>query len=172
MKTAMKPAMKTSNKLFFAVLMSAIVGITLPAYADVTKVSLKKGTVSNQKNLSKSKCRTSKIKGRNRRVSRKSADCSPTPRKFSNPKIGGLRIDACVRGAGWSKSDARRCDSRRLKKIANEFCKSKGFNKSSKRSKVSHKGRHAVLTYKKDKPNHSFWKRTKGRSLVKNIVCK
>ena len=169
----MKTTMKTINKLFFAVLVSAIVGITLPAYADVTKVSLKQGAVnSNQKNINKVKCRISKVKGRNRRVSRKLVGCSTAPRKFSNPKIGGLRIDACVRGVGWSKSDANRCDLRRLKRVADEFCKSKGFNKSSQHTKVSHKGRHAVLTYKKNKPNNSFWKRTKGRSLVKNIVCK
>lgn len=174
----------TICKKVVAVFVTALLGFSFPAYADVINTSFKHGSATkSKKNLKTQNCRT---KGRNRvsgkalkanlkASTRGSTKCTVSSKKiasFKNPKIGGLRIDACVRGVGWSKSDSKRCDSRRVKKIANEFCKSKGFDGSHTHKKVSHTGRHAVLTYKKNNPKHSFWKKQKGRMLVKNILCK
>ena len=91
---------------------------------------------------------------------------------FVDPRIGGLRIDACVYGAGWKKTDTQRCDMKRRLLIAAKFCKSKGFRLASKKIiKVSHKGRHAVLTYNKRKPKNTYWKKKKGKNVIKIIVC-
>lgn len=158
--------MNIYKKILFTVLVPTMLSLSIPAYADVSKTSLQHtSTTDSQRNLRTNKNTYGKItKGRNRGTTKRT--------HFKNPKIGGLHIDACVLGVDWNKSDPKRCDTLRLKKIANEFCVSKGFKKSIKSTKAPHKGRHAVLTYKKSKPMHSFWKKQKGHMLVKNIVCK
>jgi len=156
--------MNIYKKTLFTVFATTMLSLSIPTYADVSNVSLQRtSTTNSQRNLKTKKNTNGKTKGRNRGTKK---------RLFKSPKIGGLRIDACVLGADWNKSDPKRCDKLRLKKIANEFCASKGFKRSIKFTKAPHKGRHAVLTYKKSKPMHSFWKKQKGHMLVKNIVCK
>jgi len=179
--------MNICKKVLVVVFVTTMLGSALPTYADVINTSFKQGGATNSKlSLKTQKNIKCKTKGRNRSASkaikanlrtstRNFTKCTVSSQKvasFKNPKIGGLRIDACVRGIGWSQSDPKRCDHRRLKKIVTEFCKSKGFKKSYNYTKVSHKGKHAVLTYRKSKPKHSFWKKRQGRMLVKNIVCK
>jgi len=163
----MEVIMDTRKKLFLTALVYVFFLGAIPTYADTLKVSFKQ---SNTRSIPNNiKCRIDKTKGRNRRT----VKCTPARNVayFNNPKIGGLRIDACVRGTGWGKSNAQRCDPQRLARIANEFCKSKGFKKSKKTSKASHKGRHAVLTYKKGQLTHSFWKRQIGSTQIKTIIC-
>ena len=156
--------MNIYKKTLFTVFATTMLSLSIPTYADVSNVSLQRtSTINSQKNLRTKKNTNGKLKGRNRGVRRT---------HFKNPKVGGLRIDACVLGIDWEKSDPQRCDKLRLKKIANEFCVSKGFSRSIKSTIAPHKGRHAVLTYKKSKPMHSFWKKQKGHILIKNIVCK
>lgn len=172
--------MNTRKKMFLALFISVLVGGSLPTYADALKVSFKQSIA--KKKLNTIRCKITKVKGRNRRTSSRTVKvsfgntvkCNPARKVtlFNNPRIGGFRIDACVHGTGWKKSDANRCDPLRLKKITNEFCKSKGFKKSYNFTKGAHKGTHAILTYKKNKPNHSFWKRKQGHSYVKTIICK
>jgi len=167
----MEVIMSSRKKIFFTVLVSAILSGMLPAYADTLKVSIKQYTVRNTTSIKKNiNCTLGKKKGRNQR----SIKCSPTRKthRFNKPQIGGFSIDACVYGAGWKTSSAMRCDSKRTKKIANEFCKSKGYKRSGGYIKVAHNGKHAILTYKKSKPSHSFWKRRKGDSVLQAIACK
>ncbi len=127
--------------------------------------------------------KTKTSKGRNRKSSRwsprksvyklrKFNNSSPSRnRTFKRPKLGGLRIDACVRGTGWKISDSRRCDRTRLKKIGNDFCHSEGLKRTIKILKESHAGKHAVLTYNKNRPKNIYWKRQRGTSAIKKIVC-
>jgi len=170
--------MRTPRNMFFILLASTFIGTSLPVSADSTKVSFRSWSTKNNHII---KCNFNQTtKGRNQhtnqvvKVSRgKTGSCKVTRRakRFTNPKIGGLRIDACVRGIDWEKTDAKRCDLLRLKKIANEFCRSKGFKTSSTYTKIPHTGKHAVLTYKKSKPKNSVWKRKKGNALIKSILC-
>jgi len=168
--------MKTPRNMFFILLVSTFIGTSLPASADTTKVSFKFGSAKNGQLI---KC-NKRVKGRNKRTSRavkvsrgRTGSCKVTRRakRFKNPTIGGLRIDACVHGIGWENTDAKRCDLQRLRVIANEFCKSKGFKASTSFTKISHTGRHAVLTYKKNKPRNSVWKRKTGKTFIKSILC-
>lgn len=123
--------------------LASMLTITFPSYADATKVVFNPSGV----------------------VFKKTG-------KFKQPKIGGMLIDACVSGSGWKKSNTLRCDSRRLAVIANDFCRSKGFKKAILMSKASHRGKHAVLTYKKGKPTNSYWKRNQGHTVIDKIFCK
>ena len=137
-----------------------MIGITLPVNADVITISFKP-TVKHNNCMATS--------------SNRNTLCY-SPRKvgkFSHPKMGGLRVDACVYGSGWGrgKSNLKRCDANRLNIIANDFCKSKGYKKSILVAKGSHKGKHATLTFKKGKSSNSFWKRRNGSSVIDVIYC-
>ena len=147
--------------LFFASLIY-MVAMTLPANADVITISFKPTVKHNN-------CMTTS--------ENRNTHCY-SPRKvgkFTHPKMGGLRVDACVyssdSGWGWRKSNLKRCDANRLDIIANDFCKSKGYKKSILVAKGSHKGKHATLTFKKGKSNNSFWKRRNGSSAIDSIYC-
>lgn len=175
--------MNINRKTLFALIaLVSVFGSTLPTYADVTYTTLR---IDSDRQLPKRVADTScKKKGRNRGSDWKmqnavlggsAGSCrvpESTRSSFKRPKMGGLRVDACISGTGWSKSDPKRCDARRLKRVGNDFCKSKGFNKSVHIAKESHNGKHAILTYKKSKPRNSYWKRQKGRSAIKKIICK
>ena len=123
-----------------------------------------------------------KTKGRNRNISnkgkvRKAVYSASTIRQkaksteFLQPKKGGLRIDACVKGTGWKKSSNKRCDKQRLKKIGNDFCKSTGHTKSLLVIKEAHTGPHAILNYNKSTPKNANWSQQKGKTAIKKITC-
>jgi len=132
----------TRRVLLVSVVLVSMLATALPTYADIIKVVLMPDGVTFKKTG-----------------------------KFKQPTIGGVRIDTCVLGSGWSKSNPMRCDSRRLEVVANDFCKSKGFERAILVSKVQHEGRHAVLTYRKGRPTNSYWKRAKGHSVIDRIYC-
>jgi len=150
--------MNINRLILFSASLIYMVGMTLPASADVITISFKP-TVKHNNCMA-----TSRNRGTHCYSPRKVG-------KFTHPKMGGLRIDACVHGSGWSKSNPKRCDADRLNIIANDFCKSKGYKRSILVAKGSHRGKHAILTFKKGKSKNSFWKRRKGSSVIDNIYC-
>jgi len=132
-------------------------GTLIPANADVISISFKPTVKFNSCNSNRNNrlyCYIPKEIG-----------------KFKLPKMGGLRIDACVYGTGWDTSNPKRCDAHRLEIIANDFCKSKGYEKSILIAKGLHEGRHATLTFKKGKSKNSYWKRREGHTVIDNIYC-
>ena len=170
--------MKTNRRmLFISVALVSLMSVTIPVSADVINASYTSGgkyqkvktrTNCNKKGRNKSGNKAQKVV-----LSGSDINCN-TPKKigkFKNPKMGGLRVDACVLGSGWNKSNPKRCDARRLGIVANDFCKSKGFKKSILVAKTSHKGRHAVLTFRKGRPRNSYWKRKTGNAVIKSIYC-
>lgn len=189
-----------TKKIVFATLLTCISlsGISKPAFAGVYSKSdaisvnscLKTSGANALRDCTKkikAKNRTFryfKTKGRNRNASnskrgkiqkilyKNTKPAAKISKSFAHPIKGGLRIDACVEGNGWKISDGRRCDTLRLKKIGTSFCKSYGLTISVKVTKEAHKGRHAVLTYNKSRPNDTYWKKKKGRVAIKKIICK
>jgi len=160
--------------LFFIVILASTVSVTLPVNADVITISFKP-------NVKYNKCASINIKKNSNNASARKVTLNGSrsthcysPRKvgkFSRPKMGGVRVDACVHGTGWKKSNPQRCDASRLDIIANDFCRSKGYKKSILVSKGLHKGKHAVLTFKKGRSSNSFWKRKEGKSVIDIIYC-
>ena len=142
---------------FTALVFVFSMGTLIPANADVITISFKPTVKFNSCNSS--------------RGNRQHCYAPKKIGKFKLPKMGGLRIDACVYGTGWEKSNPKRCDARRLEIIANDFCKSKGYKKSILIAKGSHKGKHATLTFKKGKSRNSYWKRREGRTVIDSIYC-
>lgn len=170
--------MKANRKILFAMaVLVSVLGNALPTYADVTRTSLKQvESRVIQKRVADTSCRK---KGRNKKGSWKmqnavlgGSNCSvpATTGSFKRPKMGGLRIDACIQMG--SKSKPKLCNKQKLNKVGHSFCKSKGFDKSIHIVKESHNGKHAILTYKNNKPSNSYWKREKGRAAIKKIICK
>lgn len=140
------------------VFLASIFSTALPVYADVITISFKPTVKYNS-------C-SSTLTNRN-------THCYSPRRvgKFTHPKMGGLRVDACVHGSGWDKSNPKRCDANRLDIIANDFCKSKGYKQAILVAKGTHKGKHATLTFRKGKSSNSFWKRKQGNSVIDSIYC-
>ena len=193
--------MKYSSKAFFAsIAYVSMLGFAIPANADVlyspSKLDKQYASECISRWDTKNTCDRVKkditrsynyfrTKGRNRGSNnkwemRKSTyllnkfNRNKTPKKkqtFFRPLKGGLRIDVCVQGTGWKSSDANRCDQKRLQKIGANFCRSVRMKRAVKIQKEPHRGNHAVLTYNKSRPKNSYWKRQKGKLVIKKIVC-
>ncbi len=171
--------MKTYRIILYIIAFISMLYMAFPVSADVIDTSFKRAGVKSLVNTTNLKC--NRTRGRNQRGSaaqrisfrNNQPKCTTTIKvgKYKQPKVGGLRIDACVLGAGWKKSDPERCDTSRLEIIANNFCRSKGYKKSILISKTSHKGRHAVLNFRRHNPKSSYWKRHQGNMVIKKVYC-